>query len=239
MPLRYRYTRVAPPRICTATHLPRICTATHLHCHASAPPDLLTPRGSSTASAAGAGVGAGEASNVPLALKRYNKNRVLRAAAVQGMSRLSSAILFQYNHPTELEMDGWVPRLRNTAPKSVITRAGQGFLQHVAFPLQFEFLFDFLGGLGGGALSSRTKSRRLDSASPLCTNATRRSVASTLLRCSAPRCLARSAMIFDLPCRACGPCLALPSHLPHPPCPHPPCPHPRLANALPSRRPGW
>jgi len=101
-------------------------------------------------SRAGAGVGAGEASNVPLALKRYNKNRVLRAAAVQGMSRLSSAILFQYNHPTELEMDGWVPRLRNTAPKSVITRAGQGFLQHVAFPLQFEFLFDFPGGLGGG-----------------------------------------------------------------------------------------
>jgi len=35
------------------------------------------------------------AEDVPLALKRYNSNRVLRAAAVQGMSRLSSAILFQ------------------------------------------------------------------------------------------------------------------------------------------------
>ena len=91
-----------------------------------------------------------ERSSVPLALKRYNKNRVLRAAAVQGMSRLSSAILFQYNHPTEL-VSVWPPKLRNLAPKSMITRAGQGFLQNVAFPLQFEFLFDFPGGLGGGA----------------------------------------------------------------------------------------
>jgi hypothetical protein len=60
---------------------------------------------------------------------------VLRAAAVQGMSRLSSAILFQYNHPTDL-VSWWPPKLRNTAPKSVITRAGQSFLQNVAFPLQ-------------------------------------------------------------------------------------------------------
>ena len=36
-----------------------------------------------------------ERSAIPLALKRYNQNRALRAAAVQGMSRLSSAILFQ------------------------------------------------------------------------------------------------------------------------------------------------
>jgi zeaxanthin epoxidase len=86
---------------------------------------------------------------IPLALKRYNKNRVLRAAAVQGMSRLSSAILFQYNHPFEVEW-GMPPKFKNTAPKSIITRAGQGFLQNVAFPLQFEFLFDFPGGLGGG-----------------------------------------------------------------------------------------
>jgi hypothetical protein len=74
---------------------------------------------------------------------------VLRAAAVQGMSRLSSAILFQYNHPFEVEW-GMPPKFKNTAPKSIITRAGQGFLQNVAFPLQFEFLFDFPGGLGGG-----------------------------------------------------------------------------------------
>ena len=39
----------------------------------------------------------GEQSAVPLALTKYNRNRALRAAAVQGMSRLSSAILFQYN----------------------------------------------------------------------------------------------------------------------------------------------
>jgi len=83
---------------------------------------------------------------IPLALKRYNQNRVLRAAAVQGMSRLSSAILFQYNHPVELT-SVWPPRLKNTAPKSVITRMGQGFLQAAAFPLQFEFLFDFPGPL--------------------------------------------------------------------------------------------
>ena len=35
----------------------------------------------------------------------------------------------------------------NLAPKSVITRMGQGFLQAAAFPLQFEFLFDFPGPL--------------------------------------------------------------------------------------------
>jgi len=87
-----------------------------------------------------------EPSAIPLALKRYNQNRVVRAAAVQGMSRLSSAILFQYNHPTQLE-SVWPPRLKNTAPKSIITRMGQGFLQRAAFPLQFEFLFDFPGPL--------------------------------------------------------------------------------------------
>ena len=37
----------------------------------------------------------GDVGAVPLALTKYNQNRVLRAAAVQGMSRLSSAILFQ------------------------------------------------------------------------------------------------------------------------------------------------
>lgn len=84
--------------------------------------------------------------DVPLALKRYNQNRVLRAAAVQGMSRLSSAILFQYNHPVEIE-SLWPLKLKNTAPKSIITRMGQGFLQVAAFPLQFEFLFDFPGQL--------------------------------------------------------------------------------------------
>ena len=36
------------------------------------------------------------------ALKRYNRDRVARAAAVQGLSRLSSAFLFQYNHPLEV-----------------------------------------------------------------------------------------------------------------------------------------
>ena len=69
----------------------------------------------------------------------------LRAAAVQGMSRASSAILFQYNHPTTLEWgeDGGMPRLKNFGPRSLITRACQGFLQRVAFPMQFEFLFSF------------------------------------------------------------------------------------------------
>ena len=42
----------------------------------------------------------------------------------------------------------WPPKLKNVAPKSVITRMGQGFLQAAAFPLQFEFLFDFPGPLG-------------------------------------------------------------------------------------------
>ena len=87
-----------------------------------------------------------ERASIPLALKRYNQNRAIRAASVQGMSRLSSAILFQYNHPVEL-VSMFPPRLKNTAPKSIITRMGQGFLQAFAFPLQFEFLFDFPGPL--------------------------------------------------------------------------------------------
>ena len=70
-----------------------------------------------------------ERAAVPLALKRYNQNRVVSAAAVQGMSRLSSAILFQYNHPLEIEFGSWPPTIKNIAPKSVITRMGQGFLQ--------------------------------------------------------------------------------------------------------------
>jgi len=88
----------------------------------------------------------GDLDAVRLALNRYNSNRVLRAAAVQGMSRLSSAILFQYNHPTDVEWaDNGQPRIRNVGPRSLITRACQGFLQRVAFPLQFEFLFSFPG----------------------------------------------------------------------------------------------
>lgn len=84
---------------------------------------------------------------IPLALKRYNNNRVMRAAAVQGMSRMSSAILFQYNHPMKVDWSSFPPKVSNTAPKSIITRMGQGFLQAAAFPLQFEFLFDFPGPL--------------------------------------------------------------------------------------------
>jgi hypothetical protein len=39
----------------------------------------------------------------------------------------------------------WPPRIRNVGPRSLITRACQGFLERVAFPLQFEFLFSFPG----------------------------------------------------------------------------------------------
>ena len=89
----------------------------------------------------------GDLDAVPLALTKYNRNRALRAAAVQGMSRLSSAILFQYNHPTEIEWpeEGGLPRIRNGGPRSLITRICQPFLQKFAFPLQFEFLFSFPG----------------------------------------------------------------------------------------------
>ena len=91
----------------------------------------------------------GDIDAVPLALTKYNRNRALRAAAVQGMSRLSSAILFQYNHPTDIEWgEGGGPlpkRIRHFGPRSLITRACQGFLQKVAFPLQFEYLFSFPG----------------------------------------------------------------------------------------------
>jgi len=81
---------------------------------------------------------------LPLALERYSKNRVLRAAAVQGLSRVSSAFLFQYQPPLDIEWT-FPPKFRNTGPKSLITRGCQSFLQNVAFPLQFEFLFSFPG----------------------------------------------------------------------------------------------
>jgi len=85
---------------------------------------------------------------VPLALGRYQQNRVVRAAAVQGMSRASSAFLFQYNHPTDIDLfaEGG-PKVSNLGPRSIITRMMQGFMQNVAFPLQFEFLFSFPGSL--------------------------------------------------------------------------------------------
>jgi len=82
--------------------------------------------------------------SIPRALRRYNQNRVLRAAAVQGLSRISSAFLFQYQPPIKLEWSP-SPRLVHLGPRSWITRACQGFLQNVAFPLQFEFLFSFPG----------------------------------------------------------------------------------------------
>ena len=85
---------------------------------------------------------------VPLALGRYQQNRVVRAAAVQGMSRASSAILFQYNHPTIIDLfaEGG-PKVSNLGPRSIITRMCQGFMQNIAFPMQFEFLFSFPGSL--------------------------------------------------------------------------------------------
>lgn len=95
----------------------------------------------------------GKAAAVPLALGRYQQNRVLRAAAVQGMSRASSAILFQYNHPTTVH-SWWPLRVSNLGPRSLITRACQGFLQRVAFPLQFEFLFSFPGSLSPKVFST-------------------------------------------------------------------------------------
>jgi len=81
---------------------------------------------------------------LPLALRNYNQNRVLRAAAVQGLSRVSSAFLFQYQPPLDIQW-GFPPKVKNVGPRSLITRACQGFLQSVAFPLQFEFLFSFPG----------------------------------------------------------------------------------------------
>ena len=84
----------------------------------------------------------GDPTAVPTALKAYERNRVMRAATVHGMSRLSSAILFQYNHPTVLKSIAPL-HVEHYGPRSLITRACQGFLQNVAFPLQFEFLFSF------------------------------------------------------------------------------------------------
>jgi zeaxanthin epoxidase len=96
---------------------------------------------------------------VPLALGRYQQNRVVRAAAVQGMSRASSAILFQYNHPTIIDLfaEGG-PKVSNLGPRSLITRMCQGFMQNVAFPLQFEFLFSFPGPACDPKVFSATES---------------------------------------------------------------------------------
>jgi zeaxanthin epoxidase len=77
------------------------------------------------------------------ALERYGDTRSWRAAAVQGLSRFSSAILFQYNRPLAIDFSSFPPELKNCGPRSMITRACQGFLQHVAFPLQFDYLFGY------------------------------------------------------------------------------------------------
>lgn len=82
--------------------------------------------------------------SVPYSLKLYGDKRAMRAAAVQGMSRISSAFLFQYDHPTTIERL-MPPEIKNLGLRSAITRSFQGFLQHIAFPLQFEFLFGFPG----------------------------------------------------------------------------------------------
>jgi len=94
-----------------------------------------------------------DASAVPLALRRYEQNRVVRAAAVQGMSRLSSTILFLYNHPTTIQ-SLWPLKLENAGLRSMITRACQGFLQQVAFPLQFNYLFSFPASLDPGVFAT-------------------------------------------------------------------------------------
>jgi hypothetical protein len=74
----------------------------------------------------------------PCVLVRYNSNRVLRAAAVQGMSRLSSAILFQYNHPLDVEWgDGTQPPFECTAlPQQTCTAAERRPLEWRALPQQ-------------------------------------------------------------------------------------------------------
>jgi len=92
---------------------------------------------------------------LPLALRRYNMNRVVRAAAVQGLSRVSSAFLFQYQPPLDIDWTTFPPKMRNLGPRSLITRASQGFLQNVAFPLQFEFLFSFPGRIEPGAFEKK------------------------------------------------------------------------------------
>jgi hypothetical protein len=93
---------------------------------------------------------------LPLALRRYNQNRVVRAAAVQGLSRVSSAFLFQYQPPLDVDWTSFPPKLSHVGPRSLITRACQGFLQNVAFPLQFEFLFSFPGQIDPNSFRSDT-----------------------------------------------------------------------------------
>ena len=52
---------------------------------------------------------------LPIALRKYNQNRVLRAAAVQGLSRVSSAFLFQYAASPALPVRQPSPAMRPRA----------------------------------------------------------------------------------------------------------------------------
>ena len=101
------------------------------------------------------------------------ENRVLRAASVQGLSRFSSSILFAYSHPTSL-VDG---KLINVGIRSLITRACQGFLQRVAFPLQFEYLFSFPGPLDPLVFEEQRRPGDFLSPSPLASASRRASSA--------------------------------------------------------------
>jgi len=78
---------------------------------------------------------------ITVAIRKYSDKRVLRAAIVQGMSRLSSSFLFQYESPTTISLRPF--KIKNLKLRSALTRAFQGFLEKVAFPMQFEYLFSF------------------------------------------------------------------------------------------------
>ena len=142
-----------------------------------------------------------DTSDMPFALKKYNDNRVLRAASVQGLSRFSSSILFAYSHPTSL-VDG---KLINVGIRSLITRACQGFLQRVAFPLQFEYLFSFPGPLDPLVFEEQRRPGDFLSPSPLA-SASRR--ASSARAGEASVSLSQERSLWVIGFRSTGECLS-------------------------------
>jgi len=88
--------------------------------------------------------GAKSRTEITRKLQSYQKRRLIRSAAVQGLSRFASDIIIRgFDTPTKLvwEEGKALPRLENFNYAGVVTRMLQPILP-IFFAVQFNFLYD-------------------------------------------------------------------------------------------------
>ena len=79
---------------------------------------------------------------VPAALERYRNRRLVRSAAVQGLSRFASDIIIRgFDTPAKFVSDETGTRIENFNYAGVVTRMLQPILP-IFFMVQFNFLYD-------------------------------------------------------------------------------------------------